>query len=98
MSDRLSWLDSRARWALAVLLLSSCLSWRVTQTVDGRVVSDLDFLGGPLGLVAVVLSGLAVHDADGRDDVDRGRRLAVAYGLLAVSLLRTWVAVGFWPL
>lgn len=91
-------LSPPARIGTVFLVLSGCVSWRVTRVEEGRVVADLDYGAGAMALVALGLLLYAAGKAGELDDARRGQRLALLYGLCALAFLRMWAATGCWPL
>lgn len=87
-----------ARIGSVFLLLSGCVSWRVTRTEEGVVIADLDYGAGTMALLALGFLLYAGGKAGELDDARRGQRLALVYGLSALALARLWAATGCWPL
>lgn len=91
-------MSPHARIGAVFLLLSGCVSWRVTQVEEGVVIADLDYGAGSMALIALGLLLYAAGKAGELDDARRGQRLALLYVLSALAFARMWSATGCWPL
>lgn len=94
----LSWFDTPARIGIATLLLSGCVSFRSTEVVDGRIVSDLDYGMGAMATIALGAFLFSAGRAADLDDERRLKRLLLLYAGAGVAALRLWAATGYWPL